>query len=481
MALVRLIVTALLLGSCVFLCLGFWLTESEWSRVVLGRYSVKWFLGALAANAVIILCTSVFLRALWRRRSTLSEDPPRLSPGRRFVFTAVVLLVTLVGVEVALRCLDFPPKRSPKPPGGSTRIFHPFLQHVDRIEHDGTYLRAYRGRLYERRSTAEFRVICLGGSTTWGHKLEPDETWPFMLEQGMRVASYDVEVINAGRPTYTTAHTVINYALQIRYYNPDVVIVLHGVNDLVRSFPRRGEPEFERDYGSYQGPMYRVLAGYNTDHTPTLGKWLRATRLCRLVCEGTAVDRMFYGSVRSKPQTPAYPPRADVQPEVDVPLGAFPSLRSYRENLQYLTRMCAADGCKVLLSTQAHVYGRPGAAEALAKVTSKAMRRTCFQTASGACITQGSLAAAMDALRQATLSIAEQTGVAVADPERAIDGNIKYFMDDFHVNPEGNAVIAESIAAALTPILDAVRAERSADTTGRTSLPGGVRTTETRP
>ena len=183
------------------------------------------------------------------------------------------------------------------------------------------------------------------------------------------------------------------------------------------------------------------------------------------------MDRMFYGSLQSRPQTASYPPRGEVQPAVDVPLSALPSLRSYRENLQYLMRMCATDGCRVLLSTQAPIYDRPGAPEAMGRVTNKAMRRTCFQTASGAYITERSPAAAMDAVRQATLSIAEQAGAAIADPQRAIDGHVEYFLDDFHANPQGSAVIARSIAAALTPILDAVRTQRTINADRHTPPP----------
>ena len=56
--------------------------------------------------------------------------------------------------------------------------FHALLQIAGRTRVDGQWVRSYRGRQYDRDKTCDVRIVCLGGSTTWGAHLATEETWP---------------------------------------------------------------------------------------------------------------------------------------------------------------------------------------------------------------------------------------------------------------------------------------------------------------
>lgn len=81
-----------------------------------------------------------------------------------------------------------------------------------------------------------YRIITLGGSTTYGLSLDPSEAWPARLQQTLRTDyGYDnVEVVNLGVPAYTTWHSLVNFQMRGLELEPDLVIVYHAVNDAVR-------------------------------------------------------------------------------------------------------------------------------------------------------------------------------------------------------------------------------------------------------
>ena len=66
-----------------------------------------------------------------------------------------------------------------------------------------------------------------------------------------------VDVVNAGIPGRTSADSLVNIALRVLPIDPDVVIVLHGVND---QKPNRA-PGFRDDYSHwYERPPSAVGA-----------------------------------------------------------------------------------------------------------------------------------------------------------------------------------------------------------------------------
>ena len=374
----------------------------------------------------------------WTTRSATTPKVRRSSILRRVGFTLTLLAPWLLGAEVALRYAYFPaPPRPYRPEAGTNGGYHATLQHVDRVNVDGKWVRAYRGRTFSHAKTAMFRILCLGGSTTWGHHLEAEQTWPYMLEQRLHNLGYDIEIINAGRPWYTTVHSITNYATQMRYFNPDVVVIMHGVNDLARSFPSPHEPPAEWDYGSYQGPMQNVLSGYRANNRRTTLadlsplRLLRSTAIYRL-----ALDRPKNTSVRDQ----------------DLARDDFTTLEPFRAHLDYLTTLCLDDHRAVILSTQANVYQREDMTTLPAFEST--MRQTYMKTRNGDVAAASSVRSAMRIVSDTVRSVARKRHVALADIQEAVGIDAKYFVDDFHLNADGNAVTAANMLEVLRPMLD---------------------------
>lgn len=78
-----------------------------------------------------------------------------------------------------------------------------------------------------------FRIVAMGGSTTYGLYLEADETWPHHLQQILRdeYGYEQVEVLNAGVEGYNSLNSLVNLQTRILELSPDMVFIYHGAND----------------------------------------------------------------------------------------------------------------------------------------------------------------------------------------------------------------------------------------------------------
>jgi lysophospholipase L1-like esterase len=118
--------------------------------------------------------------------------------------------------------------------------------------------RIRRGEEIRPREQVKWRVIVLGGSTTFGEGIPKEQdTWPYQLELRVRKESGDdCEVINCGVGGYTIVENIIHYMVLLRDLEPDMVILYTGINDVhARLFGN-----IVTDYSNYRVP-WRSEAG----------------------------------------------------------------------------------------------------------------------------------------------------------------------------------------------------------------------------
>jgi len=98
----------------------------------------------------------------------------------------------------------------------------------------------YRGPKFPKNPEADtFRIICMGGSTTFGFPLGYKDSYPYSLENELRrtYPNKNIEVINAGVFGYTSTNVRYQLEGEILQYEPDLIIVDVGVNDSAREQP----------------------------------------------------------------------------------------------------------------------------------------------------------------------------------------------------------------------------------------------------
>lgn len=93
----------------------------------------------------------------------------------------------------------------------------------------------YRGEEIDvRKSKNEFRIVCIGGSTTYTSEVQDYRlSYPYQLQQELRSNGYkDVEVVNAGLFDWTTWEVLGNFQYRVLDLQPDLVIIYLGLNDI---------------------------------------------------------------------------------------------------------------------------------------------------------------------------------------------------------------------------------------------------------
>lgn len=204
----------------------------------------------------------------------------------------------------------------------------------------------YPGKIVPlERKPGTVRILCLGGSTTYGWGLGPGEAaYPAALETALRqslpAGFDDVEVINGGIPWGTTAENLTHYHFKFHYYRPDIVVLNVGGND---SDPVL-TPHYHPDYSHWRRPLQLP--------TPLsrVGRALVRSRLAALfvvpLLHGThpAADPLVVegGKIPDAPWYDRSPRTGEIPPYPENEM-------AFVHNLDSLVDEIERDGAKVLL------------------------------------------------------------------------------------------------------------------------------------
>lgn len=184
-----------------------------------------------------------FARA--RRVSCAAMPAARRRPRQSRVLL-VVLIVALGWLAwTTTRWLEAP--ATPAPVGEGARIAFRPLPYVnygltpDYTRDPGerglvrtTNALGFRGaEVAQPKPEGRWRIACLGGSTTYSDLVDDDDAYPALLERILRERQpgRDLDVVNAGVPSYTSADSLANLANRVIDLAPDVVVLYQAVND----------------------------------------------------------------------------------------------------------------------------------------------------------------------------------------------------------------------------------------------------------
>lgn len=203
-----------------------------------------WLLAAVTTFALIAGLVGFIRRAIGPRLRPLEKPVNRL----RDLF--VLLILTLLALEFGLRAFyeayGTPTEKLRYLVAADDlqrraelgNLVHPvpfinYLPELGQINRLG-----YRGEMVAiPKPAGVFRVVALGGSTTYGTGTSAEESYPAHLQRILR-SEYgysNVEVVNAGVPSWNTWHSLSNLAFRVLELEPDLIIVFHAINDV---FPR---------------------------------------------------------------------------------------------------------------------------------------------------------------------------------------------------------------------------------------------------
>ena len=91
--------------------------------------------------------------------------------------------------------------------------------------------RGFRGPAFDPEKRRAFRIIALGESSTIGIESDEQSTWPRRLEWYLAQRGMTAEVINAGINGTRSRHHLALFEQEIVSYHPDLVVYYAGLND----------------------------------------------------------------------------------------------------------------------------------------------------------------------------------------------------------------------------------------------------------
>jgi lysophospholipase L1-like esterase len=371
--------------------------------VLFHRFSLPYALGLLVFLALTPLVFFA-VRTLFSPSAVKGPDgaPRVISPLSKISLLCLPALVVFGILQVAL------PKRQ-----GWEYLPHPFLQAVPRPNPaKGINSRGFRGgEPATPKPKGLFRVVLLGGSTSFDPDLRYEDTYGRQLELalGKALAPRPAEVQCAAVSAYNSEHSLIRYAADAIDLDADVVLVMDSVNDVYVNTFR----PFRRDYGTTPGVGPQHLHQGFRDRThlvDTIGFFTRY---------------VLFSDFRRPDDF-----RAD-----DV----VPDPEPFVRNLRSIVVLGRSRGQRVVLCTLPHRFRLDG--PEADRVLGEAALRNFFNGAPlpGFVWFSRNMVVFNDRVR----ALAAEEGVPVLDFQRDVPPTKELFIDEIHVSPQGARLEAE--------------------------------------
>ncbi len=270
-----------------------------------------------------------------------------------------------------------------------------------------------------------YRIVCLGGSSTYGFGPSSDATnWPARLEVHLNAAAPPrrVEVINGACQGYSTFESLINLSLRLLDFEPDLVITYHAINDMRCALWR----EARNDNTNWR-------ANWPVERPSAIDRLLASSTTYRLLRwldldwrRGRSGDIGWYVIVGNQTEEWALTPAAEI------------GFAAIRRNLEEITALARFRGAQVLFGLEA-------------------MRWSDLPLKHPATAEEQRIG--LERVLTITREVGAELGVPVVETGRALEkeaarqvaetGADRIFTSEVHMTDEGCDLLARTFAAAI--------------------------------
>ena len=250
------------------------------------------------------------------------------------------------------------------------------------------------------------RIISVGGSTTANERpfRANGIDYPGALQASLRDDFRDVpvEVLNAGGDAYSTAQSLINIEFRLVEFRPDIILLMHNINDSsVNSFRQGATSDYSNKYiqSYFLNPSLQGSLSF-------VGLLTQSRLLSRLGLPEYIADK-----------------RGDIDSSRDYKYG----LHLFKRNLASIARICKLHNIDLVLLSQPYTLE-----------PHRHIRKEAFLE-----------------YDRAIADVAREEGVYFIDMFSEFGQDKKYFVDNFHYSAEGIDRFASILAGGLAGIISA--------------------------
>jgi GDSL-like Lipase/Acylhydrolase family len=312
-----------------------------------------------------------------------------------------------------------------------------------------------RGREWSGNRASEYRVLCLGGSTTESLLNDQGRIWTTLLEHKLNPMAdgRDTWVGNIGKAGLGSEHHIVQLK-HLGVYDPNLIVALVGSSDFM-SYLKQGDDSDSRDAVERERRLedeaFALVPGRPL--LDPLGNWYKRTRLWGLGSELTQFvfhksDFQDRGGLSLKRwrDMRAAGKRSDTMPNMEAALAA------YERNVKEMVKLAGNLGAPILLMTQPSIW-RAGLSD-LEKAQLWMGGVGDSRDVPGSLYYEPeALERGMDAYNQRLLEVCRETGTPCLDLAKAVPKSADNFYDDEHFTDKGQELVANRVAEAIRLLL----------------------------
>lgn len=209
----------------------------------------------------------------------------------------------------------------------------------------------------------EIRIVTLGGSSTVGNGNIDQETYPMRLQKMLRseFPHKIITVINAAAGGYTTIESLGYLNSRLRYYKPDLILVMHGWNDMYYSTKSDEDISKWRDNFNLQAMWNPLAPGQIEDPMPAHVQYFSWSQLYLHVLDMVR-KRKVDGADQVITIEKQFPRAEQVGNKINIkflPINPT-AISTYRINLKLINDYCLTESisCYSILQPTLLVEGR---------------------------------------------------------------------------------------------------------------------------
>ncbi len=287
------------------------------------------------------------------------------------------------------------------------------------------------------------RIFFLGGSPTQSLFVPEEKTFAGLVEKKLSEAfpSRRFEAINQGISGYLAADSLAVLIYKVLYYQPDIVVVMHGVNDMRYGLTTFYDP-IHRD--GYDKGLYRP--GYVEPFGESLSKVLKRSLFLTLF--KWRIWNRFFPPEPERYKTPLEDLEEKRLWRRQIPFTTpHPSkgLEDFIRNLEEMIWIARGHGIRIILMTEPSVYTPSLQPEIENKLWMSLIQRVPPPVN----LPTPFLFKEMNRFNDAVRDLAKKEEVELIDLEKNIPKNADYFYDDVHLTELGAEKAAQAIGDSL--------------------------------
>jgi GDSL-like lipase/acylhydrolase family protein len=315
----------------------------------------------------------------------------------------------------------------------------------------------FRSREWSTNRASEYRIICLGGSTTESLLNDQDRIWTTLLENrlGQLPDGRRTWVGNMGKAGLASKHHLVQLK-HLDLYDPDLIVLLVGSSDFMSRL-KLGDSnptlaDQSEDERTLEEQAFAALPDEFLWDQPFT--WYRSTRLWRRmsvlfgrsVLSGSEKQDQYGLSLESWRAMRAGGKRSDKLPPLET------SLDSYERTLRQIVSIAQNSGAPIVLMTQPSIWRAGLTDEEKGQLWMGGVGD--FRDVPGSLYYEPeALERGIDAYNQRLLQVCRDTTAHCIDLAKTVPKSTDYFYDDEHFTDRGQAFVAERVAEGVLDVL----------------------------